>query len=179
MVLGDNVSINSFNPIIDQKSLILILGTMPSKESLRKKEYYADSRNKFWEIIYSIFDRGPPSSSYNEKIEFIKSKRIALWDVIRSCNREGSSDSNIWNARPNNFTDLLKEYPNLRYAIFNGLTAYGYFKLYVDSPPYEFYKFKFKKLDVLPSTSSSYPMPLEKKIKSWGKIKELIKAEKC
>ena len=71
---------------------------MPGEESLRKQEYYGHPRNQFWRIIYALFDV-PLEDNYEKKLMFLKSKGIALWDVIESCWREGSLDSNIRNEK--------------------------------------------------------------------------------
>ena len=84
----------SFAPIIDDKSKVLILGTMPGGKSLEKQQYYANPRNQFWKIIDNLFDETLPTD-YEKKINFLKDKRIALWDVLKACSREGSLDANI------------------------------------------------------------------------------------
>jgi len=186
------VIINSFDPIIDKNSLILILGTIPGKKSLEKKEYYAYSGNKFWEIIYSIFGADfKQSTSYVDKKEFLKSKRIALWDVLRSCNRRGSSDSKIENPQMNDFIGLFEKHPNLKHIAFNGENALIYFVRYFPrndpSIKLEFYP---KTTTVfnreifihrpLPPTSGRYrvsPEKIAEKIDKWRKLKELWDAE--
>lgn len=99
-------NIQGLFPIIGEGARVLILGSMPSAESLRLNQYYGNRRNHFWSIIYSLFDL-PLEKSYEKRIQFIKDKEIALWDVIHSCERVGSLDSNIKNAIPNDFKQLL------------------------------------------------------------------------
>jgi TDG/mug DNA glycosylase family protein len=161
--------IKSFEPIIDENSRVLILGTMPGPESLRKKQYYANPRNQFWKIIYRILDeREEPPSDYEERIEFLKMNGIALWDVLKSCEREGASDSKIRNGKPNNFKSLLREYPNLQRIFFNGRDARELFKKVnvlnpnlIDSTP-------------LPSTSRANMNAVAEKIEAWRKIKDFL-----
>lgn len=75
-------------PVIAEHPKVLILGSMPGEESIRKQQYYANSRNLFWEIMGNIFDFDK-NEEYEVKIEIIKKNKIALWDVIDKCNRKG------------------------------------------------------------------------------------------
>ena len=86
--------IYSFAPIAERNAGILILGSMPGRASLAAGQYYAHAQNAFWRIISELlqFD---PVSSYAVRVQALKSARIALWDVLRSCKREGSLDSMI------------------------------------------------------------------------------------
>lgn len=119
--------INSFSPIIDEKCEILILGTMLGAESLRKKQYYGYGRNDFWKIIFSLFDK-ELSNDYEEKKAFLLENKIALWDVIKKCERETSSDAKIKNPTANDFSSLFIDYPNLKCIYFNGKKAEALYK---------------------------------------------------
>ncbi|MCC5910767.1 MAG: DNA-deoxyinosine glycosylase, partial [Clostridiaceae bacterium] len=159
--------IQSLEPIIDKTAKVLILGSMPSVQSLRIMEYYGNPRNHFWTIMYSIFNL-QAETDYARKIDFVKSKNIALWDVIHTCERQGSLDANIRNEAPNNLELLLNKYTNIEAVFFNGTKAEKTFTRYFDLNSFnvEFHR--------LPSTS---PIPgkniksLEEKIKSWSIIK--------
>mgnify|MGYP001601729127 FL=1 len=94
--------VEGFEPIIDENCEILILGTMPGAESLIKQEYYAFERNQFWRIIFSIFGK-EIADNYESKKVVLLNNNIAIWDVLASCDRENSSDSNIRNAVVNDF----------------------------------------------------------------------------
>ncbi|WP_187296337.1 DNA-deoxyinosine glycosylase [Tepidibacter mesophilus] len=161
-------NIKSFSPIIDSKSTILILGSIPGKESLRQNQYYAYNQNQFWKIIYSLFDT-PIDDDYNKKILFLKKNNIALWDVIKSCYREGSLDSNIKMEEANNFESLFNRYPNIEYVFFNGLKAYNVFKKKVGL---NFENIKFQRLE---STSPANTKRFEYKLDNWSIIKNIIK----
>ena len=128
----------SFKPIIDRRSKVLILGSLPGVVSLRENEYYANGRNSFWKIMFSIFER-PFSSDYRRKTELMAENRIALWDVIKSAERTGSSDSSIRAATPNDVPALLKKYSGISFVIFNGALAFRSYKKYFGIPflPYE------------------------------------------
>ena len=91
-----NDRISSFNPIIDEQSKILILGSVPGVKSLEQQEYYAHPQNKFWTIIFELLDE-EFTLNYDLKLNILKQNKIALWDVIDSCERKGSLDSEIKN----------------------------------------------------------------------------------
>ena len=103
--------LRSFKPFVDSNSKILILGTMPGPMALEKQEYYGFTGNHFWKILFRLFDIFDPLS-YSEKVALIKEKRIALWDVFKSCERTGALDSAIRCAEYNNIPGLLKKFPN-------------------------------------------------------------------
>jgi len=158
-------AVEGLAPIIDHNARVLILGSIPSVESLRKSEYYANPRNQFWKIIFSIFDSAL-ETSYAAKVSFIKGKRIALWDVIQRCDREGSSDSKITGVIINDFTSLFATYPRVKYLCFNGQKAFNIFKKEVElnaSP-------QIKPI-LLPSSSSANTSMFTEKKREWAKIK--------
>lgn len=90
----EETQIEGFPPIIGLQPIILILGTFPGPESLRLCQYYAHQRNLFWDIMGNICDAGR-DKRYKDRLIILKKKGIALWDVLKSCYREGSMDSNI------------------------------------------------------------------------------------
>jgi hypoxanthine-DNA glycosylase len=122
-----NISKQALPPVIDKTTEYLILGTMPGEKSLLNREYYNNPKNQFWNIISSIFNNGRKLSDYNDKLEILKKNRIGLWDVLDTCEREGSLDSNIKNKTLNNFDKLFKEFSNIKTVIFNGQESYNYF----------------------------------------------------
>ena len=80
--------ISSFPPIIDKESKILILGSIPGVKSLEMQQYYAHPQNKFWKIIFELFNE-KFTTDYKERIEILEKHHIALWDVIDTCERKG------------------------------------------------------------------------------------------
>jgi len=83
--------VTSFEPIVDKNCKVLILGTMPGEISLQKQQYYANKQNQFWKIIYSLFNKDVEDDYEKRKI-FLLDHHIAIWDVLKSCDREGSRD---------------------------------------------------------------------------------------
>ncbi|ANW99542.1 DNA-deoxyinosine glycosylase [Thermoclostridium stercorarium subsp. thermolacticum DSM 2910] len=164
-----NLILRSFDPIADSESKVLILGTMPGAESLRKRQYYAHPRNLFWPLIYGIFDENP-DADYNKKIDFLRSKKIALWDVYKSCRRKGSLDSNICDEIPNDVAGLLNAYPNIKYVFCNGETSEKHFRRHVlPEIKREIYFLR------LPSTSpANASVPPEEKMRMWRYIRHTL-----
>lgn len=99
-------------PVADENSRILILGTFPGCESLLQEKYYAHGTNSFWKLLFQVFNK-PFSRDYSDRIKLVKENKIAVWDVIESCIREGSSDKKIVEPKPNDIPSFLKAYSNI------------------------------------------------------------------
>lgn len=164
------IRVKSLPPIATGACRILILGTVPGEESLRKEEYYADTRNQFWEIIYCLFNT-KIDATYERKKDFLLNHRIAVWDVIAECDRVGSDDRNISNIVPNDFESFFKEYGNQWYIAFNGHKAAKLFYKCVGLNSLNRYIF-------LPSTSGANSMPRDLKVKLWETIFECLLSHK-
>jgi hypoxanthine-DNA glycosylase len=116
--------IYSFPPIANNNAQILILGSMPGRASLAAHQYYAHPQNHFWRIMAQLLDV-ETDSSYEARIKAVKSARIAVWDVLQSCTREGSLDSRI--ARDtriaNDFPAFFQTCAQITHVFFNGAKA--------------------------------------------------------
>lgn len=155
--------IQSFEPIIGEKPTVLILGTIPGKESLRKQEYYGHSRNSFWKIIYQLHEQ-PCETDYEMKTNFLKENGIVLWDVCRSANRISSLDVDIKNEQPNAIAALIEANPTIKTIAFNGQKAE---KLYFN------YNSKIAHLTYLTLLSTSpanAAFSFDQKLVDWGRI---------
>lgn len=146
--------LNGFPPIIDDDTKIIILGSFPGVESLEKKEYYGNSRNSFWKILEIIMDT--EFTSYQDKKDKLLANHIGIWDVIRSCKRSGSLDSDIRDMELNDFSILEKT--KIELVCFNGKTS-GRFER-------KFREMGFNTI-ILPSTSPANAIPFEKKLSAW------------
>lgn len=155
--------LKSFPPVIDSGSRVLVLGSMPGAESLRLQQYYANPRNQFWAIIYSLYAR-PVDPCYENRIQFVKRNRIALWDVIKSCCRAGSLDSNIEKETINDFEGLFNNFPGIKLIVFNGTKARDVYQKKVG------FKLAGREYELLPSTSPANTMRFEDKLKHWSII---------
>ena len=124
--------IQSFAPIAAPDAEILILGSMPGVASLEAKQYYAHPRNAFWGIMGELFGAGI-ELPYAERQDILKSRRIAVWDVLQFCQREGSLDSNIKDEVPNDFARFFHTHPHVRRIGLNGGKAAMSFDKYARS----------------------------------------------
>lgn len=119
---------HTLKPIYNKNSKILILGSMPSVTSRNKNFYYANKNNRFWNIMENLFLTKLNSS--DEKIEFLLKNKIALWDVIKSCNIIGSSDCSIKNVEINDINYLLN-HSNIKYIFVTGKKALNIYNKYL------------------------------------------------
>lgn len=138
--------LHPFPPIIDASTRILFLGSFPSIASFEHSFYYAHGRNAFWPIMEEIF--GVKFSNNDDKKNFCLAHGIGLWDVIGSCTRSNSSDTNLKNIVPNDFRALLETFPNIQVVAFTGKKAYDLFTKYFKDLPIE--------KVLLPSTSPAH-----------------------
>lgn len=158
--------ISSFPPIIDSESKILILGSIPGVKSLEKQQYYAHPQNKFWRIIFELFNE-EFTEDYRERVEILKKHHIGLWDVIDSCERKGSLDSEIRNEEANQIAALLEQHPNIRAIFCNGGKSYQNLQKMLGKN-YQLPLFQ------LPSTSPLHTVSFEYKLEAWKKILEFL-----
>ena len=158
--------ISSFPPIISEGSKILILGSVPGVKSLEMQQYYAHPQNQFWKIIFEIFEEDF-TADYQKRTEIIRKNNIALWDVIDTCESEGSLDTKIRNEEHNDILKILREHPNIKAVFCNGQKSFKNLK-----------KILGKEAEipalVLPSTSPLHTIPLEKKLAEWKIIKTFL-----
>ena len=156
--------LRSFPPVANADATVLILGSMPGKESLRLHQYYAHPQNAFWRIMGELVG-AHPSLPYAERLDVLKSSGIALWDVLASCERESSLDTHIRNEKANDFASFFRRHPHVTHVFFNGAKAKQSFRKFVldkqKLPPLTFQR--------LPSTSPAHAgMRYEEKLKVWN-----------
>ncbi len=118
---------DGFPPVIDKYTEILILGTLPSDKSIKKREYYANPQNQFWRLMFALLNNNDFLNNYQDKINLLLRNKIGLWDVINAAERPGSLDANIHQPELNDFNVLFESHPNIKILAFNGDKA---FKLY-------------------------------------------------
>lgn len=154
-------------PVSNNNAKVLILGTMPGADSLKLQQYYGNSRNNFWKLMEAVLEVKAPES-YPEKIKLLLKSNIALWDVCKSCIRQGSLDTDIKDEVPNDLVPFLKEHSNIRLIAFNGKEAEKKFK-------YHFKDLINIETIQLPSTSpANAQISWEVKAKHWQGIKTFI-----
>ncbi len=157
--------LHCFAPLVDKNTKVLVIGTMPGIASLQAAEYYAFKHNAFWSIIFNL--AGAETQNYTEKTKLLQKLHIGLWDNLKACEREGSLDSDIKQAEPNDFEKLLLEFPNIKKLLFNGQKSFTFFKKY---HPKLLEKYEYA---VLPSTSpANARLSFAEKLEQWKR--ELI-----
>jgi len=152
------VRYTAFPPIAGGQPRALILGTFPSPMSRQKREYYGNSQNKFWRILFDVFGAAY-SDDYDVKKRLLTQNGIALWDVIESCEIVGALDTSIKNPMYNTSIPVfLAEHKSVAAVLFNGGNAYAFYKRGIGDIP---------RL-VLPSTSpANARYTYEGKLEAW------------
>lgn len=117
----------SFPPSAVPDARILILGSMPGAESLRKQQYYAFPHNAFWRIMGEIWGFAP-GLPYLDRLAALRHCGVALWDVLASCERTGSLDTAIARPVPNDIPGLLRRCPGIRIICCNGNASGRYLR---------------------------------------------------
>ncbi|MFL9833818.1 DNA-deoxyinosine glycosylase [Chryseobacterium terrae] len=158
--------ISSFPPFIDEESKILILGSIPGVKSLEKQQYYAHPQNKFWKIIFELLNE-KFTEDYSERINILKKNHIAIWDVIDSCERKGSLDSEIKNEEANKIEELLDQYQNIQAIFCNGGKSYKNLQKLLGK------NFRIP-IYLLPSTSPLHTISFERKFEDWKKVLDYL-----
>lgn len=120
--------VHSFEPVYDKDSEILILGTLPSVKSRENNFYYGHKQNRFWKVLATLL-KEPVPETIEEKKAMLLAHRIALWDVIQSCDIKGSSDSSIKNVQPTDIGMILEK-TNVTQIYANGNKAGQLYKRY-------------------------------------------------
>ncbi len=157
---------HELEPIYDENSKILILGTLPSVKSREQQFFYAHPQNRFWKVLALLMEDDVPVTIYEKKV-FLLKNNIAVWDVIESCQIIGSSDSSIKDVVPTDITKIL-ETANISKIFANGATA---------KKLYDKYQLKILGIEIegLPSTSpANAAYSLEKLLDKWAVIKGYI-----
>ena len=164
--------IEGLPPIANQKPVVLILGSMPSEESLRKQEYYGHPRNAFWKIMARLFEFDF-DSPYSSRKRNLLTNNLAVWDVLQSCERKGSLDSSIVDETitENDFAAFYQNHPDITQVFFNGTKAESeYYKRVIPALTDKHKKIKTTRL---PSTSPAMAsLSFEKKLLQWSIVKK-------
>lgn len=117
---------HQFGPFYKKDSKILILGSFPSVKSREVCFYYGHPQNRFWKVLAGVFEEEVPVT-LDDKKSFLIQHQIALWDVIESCEIQGSSDASIRNAEPTDLAGLM-QHTSIEKILINGKTAYQHYR---------------------------------------------------
>jgi len=155
--------LRGFPPVVSGNTHTMILGSFPGEASLEATQYYAHPRNQFWRLLGAVLGETQLHElPYDARLECVLSHGIGIWDVLDACHREGSLDSAIRNAQPNDFASLREHAPLLTKVCFNGKTA-GRFAPVIAAAGYTTL--------VLPSSSPAHAsLSFEQKLTVWLQI---------
>lgn len=155
-----------FAPVYNEKSAVLVLGTMPSPASRAQGFYYSHPQNRFWPVMAALFGEPQPQTP-EEKTDFALRHRIALWDTLAACDIEGAGDASIRRPEPNDLSRIFYT-ANIRAVFTTGAAAHGFYQKF-HAGSYAAPEFR------LPSTSpANAKIPLAGLIESYKKIMEYL-----
>lgn len=156
-------------PIAPKHARLFILGSLPGDASLAARQYYAHPSNQFWRLLGSAIGEELQQLSYEERLERLSVRRIALWDVIASASRRGSLDQAIREAEHNRLQHLLHDYRELRAIAFNGSTASAVGRKLIGKAP------SAVELVDLPSSSAANTKSIEEKARVWAELVQFLR----
>lgn len=156
------MQVRGFPPLSAPDAELLILGSMPGIASLEAGQYYAHPRNAFWPIMGHLFGAGP-DLAYPGRAQRLREQRVAVWDVLQLCLREGSLDADIREEVPNDFAAFFAAHPHIRRIGLNGGKAATSFRNYAAAQMPS-----GAEVVVLPSTSPAHAARrFEEKLALW------------
>lgn len=157
----------SFGPVVDERTRVLVLGSLPGEESLARRQYYAHPRNQFWRLIGAVAEAELEPLAYEARLERLLEARIGLWDTVGSATRRGSLDGAIRSIEANPLAELVGRLPDLRAVGFNGgrSAALGMRQLAGPGAPV---------LLPLPSSSPAYTLPFAAKAERWMALRPFL-----
>ena len=147
---------------------------MPGAESLKQQQYYAHPRNQFWRLMGALFG-AEPELPYPARVKKLTAQGVAVWDVLKLCERPGSLDSSIRRETEvaNDFLSFLKRHPGIRYVFFNGSKAENLFESHLRSLLGE--RAASLRFERLPSSSPAHAsLSFDQKLVRWKRIKAVL-----
>lgn len=157
----------SFPPVVDGKTRLLVLGSLPGEQSLVQQRYYANPRNQFWILIGEVVGADLAALPYEDRLRALLAAGIGLWDTVGAARRRGSLDGAIRDHVANDLAGLVSGLPRLRAIGFNGgkSAAIGMRQLAHRQD---------LALVPLPSSSPAFTLPLALKRESWRALRRFL-----
>lgn len=154
---------HSFPPVVDSRTKLLILGSLPGERSLEACEYYAHPQNQFWRLVGAVAQTELAALPYERRLAELLAARIGLWDVIASARRAGSLDTSIEDLAANDVAELARSLPELRAVAFNGGKAAAVGRRALEGVP-------GLHLVTLPSSSPAHTLAFAGKLTAWMEL---------
>ncbi len=151
---------SQFPPVVDARTRLLVLGSLPGDASLKAGQYYGHPRNGFWRLIGAVAGRDLAGLAYDARLDALAAAGVGLWDVIARARRPGSLDTAIRQAEAADLIGLIERLPSLRAVAFNGATAASIGRRSLGAAT-------TVELIDLPSSSPAHTLPFEVKLAAW------------
>ncbi|HST93078.1 MAG TPA: DNA-deoxyinosine glycosylase [Brevundimonas sp.] len=162
----------AFEPVVDARTRLLVLGSLPGDASLKAAQYYAHPRNAFWRLMGEVVGCDLTSLPYASRLTALKAAGVGLWDVIASAERPGSLDTAIRNASAADLSSLVRSLPDLRAIAFNGGTAGRIGRRRLGESA-------VVTLVDLPSSSPAHTLAFEFKLQAWRRLQRFVITEQA
>jgi hypoxanthine-DNA glycosylase len=163
------VVLQGLPPLLDARTRLVVLGSFPGVASLRTQQYYGHPQNQFWKIMATLLSPNAAevlAMPYAERSQWLLNQGVGLWDVYAACEREGSLDSHIQNAQPNDLQSLRDHCPQLVAIAHNGGESFKHAK-HTQALGFSVYR--------LPSTSSANASwSFSRKLQAWNELINLV-----
>ena len=157
----------SFAPVTDERTRLLLLGSLPGEESLARAQYYANPRNQFWPLMERVLEASLVALPYEARLQTLLDRGVGLWDTVGSATRRGSLDGNIRDLSRNKLAELVATLPGLAAVAFNGGKSASLGMPQLSGRPE-------LALVPLPSSSPAYTLPFDDKLREWLKLRDFL-----
>lgn len=157
-----------FDPVVDDRTRVLVLGSLPGERSLVHQQYYANERNSFWRLLAEVTGQALPALDYPARLQALLDHGIGLWDVVAQADRQGSLDQHIRDHVGNDLPGLISQLPCLAAIAFNGGTAARLGRKVLGGHAAHL------ALLHLPSSSPAHTQPYAAKLDAWQALREYV-----
>lgn len=157
-----------FAPVVDERTRLLILGSLPGDKSLAVDEYYGNRQNKFWALMSEVIGVELTPLEYEARIQTLLQYGVGLWDVVAEARRPGSLDSSIRDRNDNDLLALLARFHAIRAIAFNGGTAAKLGMKVLGKHATRYHIF------TLPSSSPAHTLFYTEKSRRWKSLQQAL-----
>lgn len=161
-----------FDPVVDTRTRLLVLGSLPGEKSLLLQQYYGNRQNKFWMLMSEVIGLDLVPLDYTSRLEALLAHGVGLWDVVAEAHRKGSLDSQIRERNDNDLLGLLARHPNIEAIAFNGGTAARLGRRVLGEAALAYHILE------LPSSSPAHTLPYADKSRQWQHLRSALAAKR-